>query len=195
MACHRITDLAHAPKLDHFCFKPLRFCTGFTPNRSEFAPLRQGYRLPGPTHTETGPLLFHTAPVLHRLCSEPVRICITSPGISAPGTDSHRNRTGLASNPSGLAPVVLRTGSNSHHFARNIRLRNRPAPKPDRFNFKPLRFRTGFAPNWSEYAPVQNPTGFLYSADACKTRFGLKGINSPQPFPHPSPQASSGPGM
>jgi hypothetical protein len=175
------------PKPDHFCFKPLRFCTGFTPNRSEFAPLGPGYPPPGQTRTETGPVQLQAPPISHRFYSEVVRIRTTSPGISAPGTDSHRNRTGLASNPSGLAPVLLRTGPNSHHFARNIRLRNRPAPRPDHSCFGPLRFCTGFAPNWSEYAPVQNPKGFLYSADACKTRFGLKGINSPQ--------ASSGPGM
>ncbi len=109
MACHRPTDLAHAPKPDHFYFKP---------------------------------------PVLHWFYSELVRICTTSPGISAPGTDSHRNRTTFASNRSGSALVLLGTGPNLHHFARNIRPRDRLAPKPDQFNFKPLRLRTSFTPNW-----------------------------------------------
>lgn len=67
----------------------------------------------------------------------------------------HRNWATFVSNRSGSAPVLLRTGSNLHHFARNIRPRDRLAPKPDRFNFKPLRFRTGFAPNRFEFAPLR----------------------------------------
>jgi hypothetical protein len=94
-----------APKPDHFCFESLRFCTGFTPNWSESAPLRQEYPPPGPTRAETGPVQLQTPPTSHQFYSELVRSAPLSQGYPPPG--SIRTETG---------PVQLQTPPISHWF-------------------------------------------------------------------------------